>query len=242
MESKFYSKHAPISEQYLTIVLCKSRKKQPAKAQPAAQIDEQDRASSGGIIQAADTLIPLAQISDESGNSAEEDNGVSLSDAMLVHDWPNLINSVSYHGDLAASALDAPDDSPHEASTKIPLPSYIKTPRKMEPDDLQFLWYKGALRIPDTSFKNALLRSYIEYVHPSLPLINLHEFLAISCATKSGQYGEDRRISLLLFQAVLFAGSAFVDDMTLQMAGYSTRREARAAFYQKVKVRAQFIS
>ncbi|CZR58776.1 uncharacterized protein PAC_08668 [Phialocephala subalpina] len=181
--------------------------------------------------------IPWPQASDESENPDEEDDDVSRLDAALAHHWPTLINTVSYHGDLAASALDVPDVNPHGSSTEIPLPSYIKARYNMKSDDLQYLWYKGALTIPDTSLKNALLRGYIEYVHPSLPLINLHEFLATTCASNIGEYvEEDQRISLLLFQAILFAGSAFVDQMSLQIAGYSTRREARAAFYQKVKL------
>ncbi|KAF4636014.1 hypothetical protein G7Y89_g2062 [Cudoniella acicularis] len=151
--------------------------------------------------------------------------------------WETLVNTVSYHGDLAASAPYEPNANPHECFLKVPLPSYIRTRYNMKEDDLQHLWHQGALRIPDTSLKNALLQSYIEYVHPSLPLINLHELLAMVCARKTNEYvSEDRRISLLLFQAILFAGSAFVDLLSLQMAGYSTRREARLSFYQKVKL------
>jgi hypothetical protein len=43
-------------------------------------------------------------------------------------------------------------------------------------------------------------------------------------------------VSLTLFQAIMFAGSAFVDLELLQNAGYETRRAARADYYRKMKV------
>lgn len=129
--------------------------------------------------------------------------------------------------------LQVPNISPH---AEISLPKYIKTPCNISQDDLQYLWDQGALSIPDTSLKNALLLSYVDHVHPSLPLVNLHELLVMtSSKTTRRLLQEGRKISLLLFQAIMFAGSAFVDQLSLQMAGYSSRREARSILYQKVK-------
>ena len=60
------------------------------------------------------------------------------------------------------------------------LPAYIKPPHsRMATEDVGHLWDKGALTIPDTPFRNALLTAYIEFVHPYMPLIELHEFLRI---------------------------------------------------------------
>ncbi len=200
------------------------------------QIHEDDRNAVAETSLAGDIVIPHSA-SGESECSEEYEDDFLFSDATLTQRSPALLNNTSSKSNLAASALDLPDTIPPEFSIAIPLPNYIKTPSNMKADDLQYLWCKGALRLPDQSLKNALLRSYIDYVHPSLPLINLHQFLAITCAADTGvSVREDQKISLLLFQAVLFAGSAFVDQMSLQMAGYSTRREARAAFYQKIKV------
>jgi hypothetical protein len=137
-------------------------------------------------------------------------------------------------------ALYASDIDPCAPLAEIPLPNYIKAPDNINSDDLEYLWNEGALTIPHTFLKNALLLAYVEYVHPSLPLINLHELLATTCANITHERPrEDKRISLLLFQAIMFTGSAFVDQISLQMAGYSSRREARAILYQKVKVSAQ---
>ena len=102
----------------------------------------------------------------------------------------------------------------------------------MDIEDISHLWMKGALTIPDALFRNALLTAYIEFVHPYMPLIELHEFLRI---IDKGT-GEGGRISLLLFQAIMFTGVAFVDKSYLTAAGYSTRKAARKAFYLKSRV------
>lgn len=113
------------------------------------------------------------------------------------------------------------------------LPAYIKPPHsRMATEDVGHLWEKGALTIPDTPLRNALLTAYIEFVHPYMPLIELHEFLRI---VDEGTV-EGGRISLLLFQAVMFTGVAFVDMFHLTAAGYSTRKAARKAFYLKSRV------
>ncbi|KAI9772833.1 MAG: hypothetical protein M1840_008715 [Geoglossum simile] len=111
------------------------------------------------------------------------------------------------------------------------LPAYIKPlPVRIAPDDVEYLAKKGALTIPEVSLRNELLRSYLEYVHPFMPLLELHDFLSI---VERG----NGKLSLLLFQAVMFAGTAFVDMSHLENAGYKTRKAARKVFFQKTRVR-----
>lgn len=98
-------------------------------------------------------------------------------------------------------------------------------------EDVAHLYKKGALSIPQTDFRNELLRAYIEFVHPYMPLIELHEFLASIDSTT----GDKPKISLLLFQAVMFVGVAFVDMDYLTKAGFATRKAARKAFYLKAR-------
>lgn len=86
--------------------------------------------------------------------------------------------------------------------------------------------------MPDPGFRNELLRSYVEFVHPYMPLLDLQDFVSIVDQTDESV----GRISLILFQAVMFAGSAFVDMSHLRKAGYSTRKEARKDFFQKARV------
>ena len=60
------------------------------------------------------------------------------------------------------------------------LPAYIKPlPCQFGYDDITYLQNKGALAIPDSELRNELLRSYAEYMHPFMPLLNLHRFVRI---------------------------------------------------------------
>ena len=112
------------------------------------------------------------------------------------------------------------------------LPAYVKPiPARLGPDEIIFLEKKGALTIPATPLRDALLKNYAEYVHPYMPLLNLQEFIGVIDRNDGSQ-----TISLLLFQAVMFAAVATVDIQFLQSAGYATRRDARRDFYQKTRV------
>lgn len=66
-----------------------------------------------------------------------------------------------------------------------------------------------------------------------MPVLNLAEFLQM-LEHEDGSYG---RVSLQLFQAVMFAGSAFVDLSYLRKAGFSSRREAHKNFFHRARVR-----
>lgn len=108
----------------------------------------------------------------------------------------------------------------------IPLPGHIAV------EDADYLRKKGALSIPETEFRDALLCSYINFVHPTLPLLDLHDF--VTTMNVPSQLGQ--QLSLLLFQAVMFAGSAWVDVKLIRRQGYLTRKAARKALFQKVRV------
>jgi hypothetical protein len=118
---------------------------------------------------------------------------------------------------------------------KIPgeLPKFIKPlPAKIGPDEISYLEKKGALTVPRGNLRSEMLRAYVEFVHPYMPLLDLHDFLSM-IDRRDGSKGQ---VSLILFQAVMFAGSAFVDVEHLRAAGYSTRKEARKDFFQKTRV------
>lgn len=112
------------------------------------------------------------------------------------------------------------------------LPDYIRgLPARLQKDDIDYLTIKGALTIPDVSLRNELLKAYIHYVHTYMPLLDLEEFLQ-TIVQNDGIH----RISLLLFQAVMFAGMAFIDMKHLQAAGYQTRKAARKIFFQRARL------
>lgn len=112
------------------------------------------------------------------------------------------------------------------------LPNYIRRlPQRLQTEDLNYLQAKGALTIPDRALRDELLKAYIHYVHPYMPLLDLEEFLQI-LARNDGTH----HVSLLLFQAVMFAGTAFVDMEALRNAGYNNRKSARKVFFQRARL------
>jgi len=113
------------------------------------------------------------------------------------------------------------------------LPRFIKPlPAKIGPDEIAYLEKKGALTVPKGNLRGEMLRAYVEFVHPYMPLLDLHDFLSM-VDKRDGSKG---KVSLILFQAVMFAGSAFVDMEHLRTAGYATRKDARKDFFQKTRI------
>lgn len=111
------------------------------------------------------------------------------------------------------------------------LPNYIRPvgPNVMG-EDLNYLQRIGAFTLPETGLRNELLRCYVQYVHPNLPLLELQDLL---CAVHNNESTDT--VSLLLFQAVMFAGTGFIDMRYLVAQGYDTRKAARRAYFQKCK-------
>ena len=121
-------------------------------------------------------------------------------------------------------------------------------PRHLEQADLAYLNSRDALTLPEEKVQLELLKSYVEFVHGSLPILDLEEFFSsvkYGYESISGQRGIGvarekalkKQIPLLLFQAVMFAGVEFVSMNVLRDAGYQTREAARKAFFSRVRVR-----
>ncbi len=75
-----------------------------------------------------------------------------------------------------------------------------------------------------------MLRAYVDYVHPFLPLLDVEDLI------QAAENKSDMKISLILWQAVMFAGSAFVDISHLEAEGFTTHKQARRVYYEKVRV------
>jgi hypothetical protein len=94
-----------------------------------------------------------------------------------------------------------------------------------------FLKSKGAFSIPPPTLYNAILARYIEYVYPQLPVVDLHDIL--NAVATGGRHG---KISLLLFQSILLAGSAYVDSQYVFEAGYRSRLALREELAERVRL------
>ncbi|CAG8310997.1 unnamed protein product [Penicillium nalgiovense] len=99
----------------------------------------------------------------------------------------------------------------------------------------EFLQLKGALRIVSIDLRNELLAAYIKYVHPLLPVIDLQWFL-LNVMVED----ESRFPSPLLHQAVMLAGSAFIEQETAVKAGFSSRKALRRTLFGRAKLLYEF--
>ncbi|KAK7432731.1 Cutinase transcription factor 1 beta [Neonectria magnoliae] len=145
--------------------------------------------------------------------------------------WQNLMTTASVFDNLRTSQFINSLEEPEINSAK--LPAFLRPlPTKIAAEDVKYLHIKGALSLPTLPLQNALLQAYVEYVHPYMPLMDLNNFLSV-INTRDGRNGQT---SLFLYQAVMFAASAFVDMKYLREGGYTTRKAARKSFFQKTRL------
>jgi hypothetical protein len=118
------------------------------------------------------------------------------------------------------------------APPAVHLPGFLADlPDRLHRDDIEYLRRSGALDLPSDVLRNELLKTYLLWVHPHMPILGLHEFLS-AIAGDNGSH----RISLLLFHAVLFAASAVIDVCHIRGEGYPSRSAFRESLSRKVKV------
>lgn len=143
--------------------------------------------------------------------------------------WPNLMTPNVFDNIRTTQFL----SSLEEPESGVQLPAFVRPlPTKIAAEDVKYLHVKGALTLPTLPLQNALLQAYVEYVHPYMPLMDLNSFLSII----NNRDGSNGQISLFLYQAVMFAASAFVEMKYLREGGYTTRKSARKSFFQKTRV------
>lgn len=113
---------------------------------------------------------------------------------------PSLTNSLSTSSSTSSSYPHKPTSAP-----SYELPAFIKpTPTRIPVEDLEYLLRKGALTLPEEPLRSSLLNAHFDLVHPYMPLLDREQFLGI-VNTEDGSKG---KVGLLLFQAVMFSGSA----------------------------------
>ncbi len=114
------------------------------------------------------------------------------------------------------------------------LPKYIHGLQSHVPAaDADYLIATGALLLPDENLSCELLRAFMQFVYPYVPLLDTDDiFQAIS--------DNDGRnpISILLYQAMMFSALPFVDQQHFRNARYLSAKAARYQFYRRVKVSA----
>ncbi|KAI0008714.1 fungal-specific transcription factor domain-containing protein [Xylariaceae sp. FL0662B] len=102
------------------------------------------------------------------------------------------------------------------------------------PQDVNYLESQGCLRVPTRSIFDEFVREYFLHVHPMMPVINEGDFWDMYCHHVPGEPAE--KISLIVFQAILFSSCNFVSKSSIKALGFPSIRAARATFYRRTKL------
>lgn len=128
-------------------------------------------------------------------------------------------------------------------------PQHYLVPRRtaslLQPDDLVYLKAKGCFSLPNEDISDSLIKCYFKYTHPMFPIIDLKDFWRTY--TTRGLEGCNL---LLLWSMFSVAGSVsegpsyenltnrvkFIEDKSLDLTGYKTRKELKRSLYERAKV------
>lgn len=200
----------------------------------------------------ATTHVPIEDLFGYKHNSPDSNMEQSAIDsASIRHDAiqplpltasaTELLNSVGFLDDVPASlkrlqipmtpALSSPEGS---GSEELP-PYFLPLPSHLNAIDIEYLRNKGALEIPPLDLRNEIIRAYVEYMHPYMPLMDIDKLLCLIDPHRDPT--TIPRFSLLLYQCVLLAGIAFVDEDLVRRHGYPSIKAARKLIYDRTRVR-----
>lgn len=104
----------------------------------------------------------------------------------------------------------------------------------LKKDDIMVLAGNGCLSVPDPDLADEFIAQYFLSVHPHVPLLDEAAFW--ECYKNGSNNGESPKISLVLFQALLFVASAYVAPETLKQLKLGARQTASKIFYNRAKV------
>jgi hypothetical protein len=103
--------------------------------------------------------------------------------------------------------------------------------------DILYLETKGALSLPAPDMRTYLLEAYVRYIHLQMPIIELREAqVTLQASIDPGRLMVTKKMSLLVFQAIMLAALPYVGLQSLQNAGYSSRETAHDELSSRVKV------
>ncbi|KXJ85720.1 fungal-specific transcription factor domain-domain-containing protein [Microdochium bolleyi] len=93
---------------------------------------------------------------------------------------------------------------------------------------VRFLQDAGAFELPCLSTQKLLLKAFFDFVQPALPVTSYQQYEDVFDVQHGG-------ISLLLYVAMLFAGSLYADQVQLSLDGYTDRWQLMQDLFEKAK-------
>ncbi|KAJ5769741.1 Transcription factor [Penicillium nucicola] len=90
---------------------------------------------------------------------------------------------------------------------------------------------QGCLSLPDPKATDEFVKHYFKRIHPLVPVLDEAEFWRSYLDPSTG-----RKLSLFVFQAMLFASCPLVGSGILRRCGFNNRRDAREELYNRAKL------
>ncbi|GKZ27351.1 hypothetical protein AbraIFM66951_005093 [Aspergillus brasiliensis] len=97
--------------------------------------------------------------------------------------------------------------------------------------DREELQSRGALLLPSEDLRDLLLQSYTRWVHPLVPVLEVSHLFPRLLDNDDRQFPHP-----LLYQAILYAGSSYVDPLDLQAAGHPSRDTIVRAIRERARM------
>jgi hypothetical protein len=110
----------------------------------------------------------------------------------------------------------------------------LKSLSEVQPDDVRYLEFTGSLHIPTRSVLDHFVREYFLHVHPVLPVVDERAFWGMYDDSPM-KIENSLRLSLFVFQSMLFAACATMPLEVLRCCGFGSVRQARETFYRRAK-------
>ncbi|KAF6826126.1 cutinase transcription factor 1 beta [Colletotrichum plurivorum] len=126
----------------------------------------------------------------------------------------------------------AKDNVPQQPQHSAPFPRFIKSLNTTNEACFRFLLAEGAIALPSLPLQQALVKSYIEYAYPRMPVLDLEKL----CGILDLEGETNDQISLLLYHTILWAGSSHVRTCDLLDTGYANKRTLRDTLYRRVEL------
>lgn len=187
---------------------------------------------------AAESVPICVTFDDDTSNDKDNDDDSDGEDGddVAKPDAANSSPSAPYAGLLTPKTR--PDNSSQQQNTteRAALPAFVMPlSRQIPSEDLDYLIRKGALAMPEPDLQIEILRSYLFSVHPFMPMLDYRTLIHAVLSD-----GQDERISLLLFQAVMFAGLHSLAPAIVHRLGFESAKQARAVFFSRVRLLYEF--
>ncbi|RVX65940.1 hypothetical protein B0A52_09825 [Exophiala mesophila] len=224
--------------------IARRRRKKKASNIPDSSSTDLDPAFATDIVQLPELTSPHTMIVNPSAQAHidEPSTGPLLPTHHLENHFPDFTSGLLKDGDVS-NQTGVPSPVPSTGETMglgceqpvigdILLPNFV-TPIKPGRchQYSSFLAAERAFELPPPRLRNAIITSYVHFVHPQLPLVDVHEVLLALASD-----GKAANVSILLLQSILLAGSAFVETEYLVEAGFQDRMDLRKQLANRVRI------